>query len=69
MSLYTSTPIAGTFLVFSLCTCSVEETRLVHFSHEQFQSDDGIDDNHEEDKQRNVEQWDHGLDDRVQHHL
>lgn len=36
---------------------------------EQLQSNDRIDDDHKDDQQRNVQQRDHGAQNRVQHHL
>ena len=50
-------------------TCMVVNTGLVHLAHEEFQSDDGIDDDDEEDQQGNMEEWNHGFDYRVQHNL
>lgn len=41
----------------------------VHFPHEQLQADDGVDDDHEEYEQSDVQQRDHGLDYGVQHYL
>lgn len=41
----------------------------MHLADKELQADDGVDDDDEEDEQSDVEQWDHGLDDGVQHHL
>lgn len=41
----------------------------MHLALEELQADDGIDDDHEEDEQGNVEQGEHGLEDGVEDHL
>ena len=43
--------------------------RLVHVTAEQFQTDDGIDDDHKQHEQGNVQQRNHRLDDGIQDHL
>lgn len=50
-------------------TCPSEVTGLVHLALEELQPDDGIDDDHEEDEQGDVEQGEHGLEDGVEDHL
>lgn len=50
-------------------TCPNEVAGLVHLALEELQSNDGIDDDHEEDKQGNMEQGKHGLEDGVEDHL
>lgn len=41
----------------------------MHLAFEELQPDDGIDDDHEEDEQGDVEQGQHGLEDGVEDHL
>ena len=41
----------------------------MHFALEELQPDDGIDDDHKEDEQGDVEQGKHGLEDGVEDHL
>lgn len=41
----------------------------MHLALEELQPDDGIDDDHEEDEQGDVEQGQHGLEDGVEDHL
>lgn len=41
----------------------------MHLALEEFQPNDGVDDDHEEDQQSNVEQREHGLEDGVEDYL
>lgn len=41
----------------------------MHLAFEELQPNDGVDDDHEEDEQGNVEQGEHGLEDGVEDHL
>lgn len=41
----------------------------MHLALEEFQPNDGVDDDHEEDEQSNVEQGEHGLEDGVEDYL
>lgn len=50
-------------------TCPNEVASLVHLALEELQPNYGIDDDHEEHKQGNVEQGEHGLEDGVEDYL
>lgn len=50
-------------------TCPDEVASLVHLALEELQPNDGVDDDHEEDEQGNVEQGEHGLEDGVEDYL
>lgn len=50
-------------------TCAIHVTGGMHLPNEELQANDGIDNDHEEHKQRNVQQRNHGFNNGVQHDL
>ena len=50
-------------------TCACVVTGLVHLALEELQPHDGVDGDHEENQQGDVEQRQQGLQDGVHHHL
>ena len=50
-------------------TCLWVVAGRVQLAGEEFQADDGVNDDDEYDEQRNVQQWHHGSEDGVEHHL
>lgn len=50
-------------------TCAVGETGLVEFAHVELEANDGKHEDGEEEKQPNLQQWNHGLHDGLEHHL
>lgn len=53
----------------SVLTCSLVVTGLVHLTLEELQTHDGVNGDHEEDQQGNMEEGQHGINDGVHHHL
>lgn len=53
----------------SFLTCAGVVTCFMHFAFEKLQAYDGIDGDHEEHQQRDVEQGQHGLENGAHHHL
>lgn len=52
-----------------MLTCAGEIAGCMHFTNEQLQADNSIDDNDKQDQEGNVQERDHGFNDGVQHHL
>lgn len=50
-------------------TCAVGETGLVEFAHVELETNDGEHEDGKEEEQADLEQWDHGLHDGLEHHL
>lgn len=50
-------------------TCAVGETGLVEFAHVELQANDGEHEDGKEEEQPNLQEWDHGLHDGLEHHL
>lgn len=50
-------------------TCLHHVACGMHFPDEELEPDDGVDDNHKEDQQSDVEQGNHGFNNGIQNHL
>ncbi len=53
----------------SFLTCAIVVTRFMHFAFEKLQAYDGVDGDHEEDQQRDVEQGQHGFENGAHYYL
>lgn len=60
-----------TLMNWKLTSLSISEEKActMHLPHKELQADDGVDDDHKEYKQGDVQQWNHGLNYGVQHYL
>lgn len=59
----------GQMATLSVLTGDFVETRSVQQTGEKLQPNDGVDDDDKQDEEGDVQQWDHGHQDGVQHNL